>query len=119
MRNMRNPTPIIRDITPDEVAKIKKELKKSLPDIKFSFYVERRERLNVYIMESSTDFSEFEKYNPRRINQPKSNDGQEKQRAIFKKIYETIDSCAIPRPFFYYVEIGRWNKPYKMRKKLL
>ena len=128
-------------ITTDEVKEIRKELKETFPNLKFSVRKDHHSSVNVSIVKGDVDFADiFRKANnsvdyaqisPYRLcNTELYGDKKE----LFEKIVSIIKTAPAKavdgRPWYnnsdpqtdyfdtaYYISlsVGRWNKPYDLR----
>ena len=125
-------------ITTDEVKEIRKELKETFPNLKFSVKKDHHSSVNVSIVKGDVDFADILRKENNSVDYAQINPyhtefyGDKKE--LFEKIVciiKTAPAKAVDgRPWYnnsdpqtdyfdtaYYISlsVGRWNKPYELR----
>ena len=113
-------------ISKEQVAEIRKDLKKTFPKFKFSITKRNGHKLNIVILSGDIDF-ELNDHGYQSVNHYYINDHYEGEaRHMLSAIvdYATKDQRtlvidgdygAVPN-FYISISIGRWDRPYQLKK---
>lgn len=108
----------IKDLAKD----VRKTLKKSFPDTKFSV-TSKYNKISVSVMESDIDFgTDYQQVNHFYIDEKYEGDAKYMLKAVYdlvdKDNYTVVndgDYGAVPS-YYIDISIGKWDKPYKLKK---
>jgi len=114
-------------ITKEETAKIRAELKKAFPNLKFSVRTENYSKVNVAIMEGDVDFSDILGEREHMSINEFYTEKYGKHAEMFSKMIEIMrgddwfDESDPMTDYFHCkhylnLAIGKWDKPYKLRE---
>jgi hypothetical protein len=106
-------------ITKEKSKKVKAELKKAFPKIKFSVTIDNCTTLNINIMEAPFKFTDkdYEQLNPYYLNRYQNSEALEQIKSIANQgNYDNSDiqTDYFEVGFYLHMNIGKWDKPFKL-----